>query len=108
MARDPVRQAVDGYCPICARKYSVENNRTKHHIFPRYWYGNKGKVQRLKNGISVLACHQCHEVEFNRDYPMLLNNPWTKQECLINWFKFCLSKGKNPLKIYPYLNDLII
>lgn len=106
MARDPVRPAVDGFCPLCGKKFTTDNNRTKHHIFPRYWYGKKGTVKHFKSGVSVVACAQCHETEFNHEYPMILNKPWTPSQCVVYWFKFCLSKGKDPLQIYPHLNEL--
>lgn len=106
MEKNNLRPAVDGYCPLCDRKYTIENNRTKHHLFPKYWYSRNGTVGPVKIGITVYACHECHEVEFNHLYPMILNQPWSKSECIINWIKFCYSKGKEPLRVYPQLDNL--
>jgi hypothetical protein len=106
MARDPERPAVDGVCPLCDNRYTVKNNQTKHHIFPGYWYGKRGTVKSLHNRIHVLACERCHQVEFNRFYPMRLDNPWTKSECITNWIKFCTRKGKDAIRIYPQLGKL--
>lgn len=97
------RKAIEGFCPLCGKPYTEENNRTKHHILPCYW--NK-RVYGNKKNVTVWACEKCHEKEFNKMYPMHLNRPWTPAECVINWLKFCISKGKDPLKIYPQLSQL--
>ena len=99
---DP-RPAVEGNCPLCDKPYSVENNRTKHHVFPSYWH-KKGVYGRIA-GITVYACQNCHEKEFNTLYPMNLKNPWTPAECLIYWIQFCYSKSKDALLIYPQLGQ---
>lgn len=103
MSRDV---AVVGICPLCDEAYTEKNNRTKHHIYPSYWI--KKNVYYSKRNVTVYACERCHEIEFNHLYPMRLKEPWSKAECVINWIKFCLSKGKDPLKIYPQLHQLFI
>lgn len=97
------REVIVGICPLCDRPYTEENNRTKHHVIPVYW--NKLKIYKSKSNVTVCACEECHEKEFNSLYPMKLNKPWTRAECVMNWLKFCISKGKDPLKIYPQLSQ---
>ncbi|HAS92273.1 MAG TPA: hypothetical protein DCS12_08590 [Clostridiales bacterium] len=85
-----------GNCPLCGKCYkSKKHHRTKHHIFPRYWFGS---------GVTVFVCHECHTNEFHRFYPMKLDGyAWTKKQCLMYWVQFCKSKGKEAFKIYPQL-----
>jgi len=91
-------------CPICDCEYEKNlltthsNIKTKHHIFPKYWY---------KGGVKVYACYKCHIAEFDVIYRMDTQMiPWTPSECLQNWIKFCKSKGKDAFKIYPELKEL--
>lgn len=87
-----------GRCPLCDYNYGdKKHQRTKHHVFPRYWYSS---------GITVFVCHECHTREFHRIYPMELNKyAWTKQQCLKYWVDFCKSKGKDAFLIYPQLRQ---
>ena len=85
------------YCPICNYKYEGKRFRTKHHLFPRYWY---------HSGVVVYACAICHTYEFHKMFPMNLNKVWTRSECIQNWVKFCKIKGRNAYIIYPKLMDL--
>lgn len=96
------REVIKGKCPLCNQPYTADNNRTRHHIFPRYWkkQGVYGRIQ----GITVEVCEKCHE-EYNYTYPMHLQEPWKPAICLINWMQYCYSKGQEPLRLYPQLSD---
>lgn len=84
-------------CPICSKPYGKNRKRTRHHVFPRWWY---------RDGITVYACSQCHQKEFHKRFPMKYKEVWNVSECVQNWVKFCKSKGKNAYEIYPELCDL--
>lgn len=86
-----------GNCPICDKPYDSKRYRTRHHIFPVWWY---------EDGIKVYACNQCHQVEFHHWYPMAYSKPWTPNQCIRKWVEFCFIKGKDAYAIYPVLNEL--
>ena len=86
-----------GVCPICDSHYGKLHRKTRHHIFPKWWY---------KGGITVDVCSQCHQKEFHKQYPMRFGEVWSISECVQNWVKFCKSKGKNAYIIYPELKEL--
>lgn len=86
----------DGNCPLCDEPYSNERIFTKHHIFPKYWYGAGPRIQ---------VCEICHK-EFNTLNPMG-KNPWTKLQCLKRWIRFCFSKGKDALEKYVVVEKLL-
>lgn len=82
-------------CPICDCEYGGKyHKRTRHHIFPRWWY---------YNGFTVYACSKCHQQEFHIQYRMSYLCVWSISECMQNWVKFCKTKGKDAYKIYPEL-----
>lgn len=89
-------------CPLCDKQYDphvqgqFNNVRTKHHIFPKFWY---------HSGVVVYACSLCHTYEFHIIFSMD-GKVWTRSECLQNWVKFCKFKGKNAFEIYPQLTRL--
>jgi hypothetical protein len=91
------KKKVGEVCPICDCAYDSKHRRTRHHIFPKWWYSN---------GLTVVACSKCHQKEFHVKYVMSWKNPWTPSECLNYWVKFCKLKGKNAYVIYPELMDL--
>ena len=86
-------------CPICDNEYQGQRRaKTRHHIFPKWWY---------KDDFVLCACAQCHQREFHIKYPMNYQEVWSPTEYLQNWVRFCKSKGKDALKIYPQLLGLI-
>lgn len=95
-----------GICPICDREYTLENNITKHHIFPKYWYGSKGTVTNLRWKVTVIACMECHVYDFHAMFKMRLKAPWLVSDCVQNWVKFCKTKGKDAYVLYPKLLNL--
>lgn len=96
-----------GSCPLCDRDYNSKNHPSRHHIFPKYWYGQNGIVSYVYvKSITVEVCSICHRNEFNVMFPMRLEVPWTLSECVQNWVKFCKTKGKNAYDVYPELKDL--
>lgn len=88
------RRFPEEVCPICERAYGKNRSKTRHHIFPRWWY---------RIGIVVIACSDCHQRQFHKKYPMVYGEIWTRYECVQNWVDFCKSKGKNAYVIYPEL-----
>ena len=85
-----------GQCPVCEEKYTTDNRKSHHHIFPKMFYGESLNVV-------VEVCQRCHCKEFNHLYKMNPWHRWSKQTCVNNWINFCRSKGKNALEIYPEL-----
>jgi len=84
-------------CPICDYAYDKTHRRTRHHIFPRWWYNGN---------IVVIACSKCHQKEFHIKFPMKWGCIWSPSECVQKWVKFCKSKGKNAYIIYPELTKI--
>lgn len=39
-------------CPICGQNYKPTNTKTKHHIFPRRFFG--------ETGVWFYLCRACH------------------------------------------------
>lgn len=91
------KKKIGEVCPICSAPYGKGHTKTRHHIFPKWWY---------KNGITVLACSKCHQKEFHIKYRMRYGEMWTPSECLMNWVKFCKQKGKDAFVIYPELCNI--
>jgi len=93
---------IEETCPICGciyeqdKMYVHRNVKTKHHIFPKKWYGD---------GPKLYACSNCHTYGFHQMFPMG-NRIWTEIQCIDYWFIFCKSKGKNAYKIYPELENI--
>lgn len=88
----PKHKRVGEICPLCERPYNEKRLGTRHHLYPKLWYGDSVRVE---------ACSECHTYEFHRLYPMI--NIWTKSTCLKNWVNFCRRKGKDAFKLYPQL-----
>lgn len=83
-------------CPVCDKHFTKENPRTRHHIFPRFWY---------KSNVVVYACHICHQVEFHHMFTMR-TKVWSVQKCITTWVRFCRTHNKNAFVIYPFLKNL--
>jgi hypothetical protein len=84
-------------CPICGNYYGKYRQKTRHHIFVKWFYCD---------GLVVYACSECHQKEFHKYYPMYWDRPWSRSQCLSYWVQFCKSKGKNAFAIYPELCKL--
>jgi len=81
-----------GKCPICDNQCDCHNTLTHHHIYyPKRDY----ELNTLVN-----ICDRCHR-DFNLQYKFI--NPPEAWECLMNFMRFCKSKDKNALIIYPEL-----
>lgn len=87
---------LEGQCPLCEKKYTRDNRKSHHHIFPKMWFGECLNVK-------VEVCQRCLCKEFNAQYKMDPYHPWSKKNCVDNWIAFCRSKCKNALEIYPDL-----
>ena len=85
-------------CPVCDRKFDKGNYKTRHHIFPKYWY---------ESNVVVEVCHTCHQVEFNNMFP-IGHRVWSLEQCINNWVKFCKLHKKDALKIYPSIENTLI
>jgi hypothetical protein len=84
-----------GRCPVCDTKCNDDNDLTYHHVYyPRRDY-------ELNTIVNICRC--CHN-EFNRKYKFT-ESP-SEWECLMNLLRFCKSKGKNALTIYPEIFNL--
>jgi len=91
----------DNVCPLCDRHYSKKNKMSRHHIFPKKWYG--------QTTTKVEVCRECHNI-FNRLFPHTNEKDvmWTSKECVRNWVRFCdIYYKKNAFKIYPILKKFI-
>jgi len=88
-----VRDKHHGRCPICNQKYNEKRFKTGHHVFPKFWFKGKGP--------KVPVCRKCHD-DFNAMNPMG-KTVWTLYQCLMRWNKFCTTKKKDMLVIYPEL-----
>lgn len=97
-------EVISEFCPICDRAYEKAENykhrnvRTKHHVFPQFWY-------KEKKHIFIYACSFCHTFGFHAMFPMG-KRVWRTSECIHKWVYFCRSKGKDAYKIYPILREL--
>lgn len=102
MSRKRIKKP-ESFCPICDRRYEKDvkykfcNVKTKHHLFPSYWYGGRG--------LKLIACSRCHTYGFHKIFPMG-KKVWLQSECVNNWVKFCKYMGKDAYFIYPELKNL--
>lgn len=89
-----------GKCPLCGQQYFGNAvKKTHHHVLPKLWYHGKGPL--------VEVCSVCHQ-EFNHSNPMDFDNRWSKKDCIWRWIRFCKSKGKNALEVYPEIVEEIL
>jgi len=42
-----------GSCPVCSQEYSKVNIRTRHHVLPKRFFRDKGRLFEL--------CRNCHD-----------------------------------------------